>query len=426
LAITCHLRRGICLALLAATDFVSATPSITAAEFELVASRAAAVTQARQQGKLLLAIDLSGDFLAGDAQSPEVKLYRALALADPRVAELLAARFVVTFRHVGQSVDLQVIAGKDERNAPLGDYALAFVCIPGERVLHFIPGLVSAEELLRELAWSDALNRERLANSPADKEWLIRQRHLAAVPADDLKLFRESYDSQWREDFQAPAARSPAALLPAIRAARKERDQALLRRLKSNWPSQEDQQALLAAMAAHGGLEPALAHLLLAEFPLPKLAELEVPLYEIASGQRFWQAAAQPQDLLAWWTQVRRAGKRSVLVVNDDPFFATLTKGGDALAWPPLAPSIAADLRRFAWRVVTLDELAILAPEAGLGPYRFHAGEGPPRFLIHDARGFPIGEMSASEGTIIRLAQALNATLIAGDVALRAGAGGGP
>jgi hypothetical protein len=226
-----------------AAGFVSVTLSTTAADFALVAIRAAAVNQARQQGKLLLAVDLSGDFLAGDAQSPEVKLYRALALADPRVAELLAARFVVTFRHVGQSVDVRVIAGKDERNAPLGDYALAFVCIPGERVLHFIPGLVSADELLCELTWADALNRERLAASPADKEWLVRQRHLAAVSADNLKLFRESYDSKWREGFQAPAARGPEALLPAIRAARKVRDQALLRRLKSNWPAHEDQQA---------------------------------------------------------------------------------------------------------------------------------------------------------------------------------------
>ena len=162
MAITCHLRRGICLALLVATAFFATSSCIFAVELELVADRAAALRQAWKQDKLLLVIDLSADFLAGTDQSPEWKLYRSLALTDPRVAELLAARFVVTNRQVGQSAGLQFAADNKERPAAASEYALAFVCSPSERVLHFIPGLVSADELLRELEWADASNAGRL------------------------------------------------------------------------------------------------------------------------------------------------------------------------------------------------------------------------------------------------------------------------
>src|SRR5438552_7774984 len=53
-----------------------------------------------------------------------------------------------------------------------------------------------------------------------------------------------------------------------------------------SWTTPDEQRALLAALAVHGGLEPALAHLVLAEFPLPRLAEVERTLYEALSGSK--------------------------------------------------------------------------------------------------------------------------------------------
>jgi hypothetical protein len=66
----------------------------------------------------------------------------------------------------------------------------------------------------------------------------------------------------------------------------------------------------------------------------------------------------------------------------------------------------------------------VLMGGARLEPIRFSAEQGPPRFLIYDAGGFRAGDLSASEGTIMRLYKLLHAMLNSGDMAAAAGAGG--
>jgi hypothetical protein len=403
--------------------------SESAADIPWLTDRPLAVRQAAEQGKLLLVIDLSGDFLVDPATAPEAKAYRALAISDRRVAELLASRFIVTFRHVGPSAALQstVAKAKGERPLPPADYALAFVCLPSQRVLHFIPGLVTADALLAELKWADACNRERLRTSPDEQEWFVHEKHRsAALPADRKAFFAHSA-SKWRDGLQSRAPLTLNDLLAAMRAAKAVRDQSLIDRLKPNWTSFADQRMLLAALAAHGDLEPTLAHLVLAEFPLPRLAEIERPLYEIASGQRFWQPPPGGNAVLAWWADVRKSGTATLLVVRDDPFYAAELGEGERLVWPPLPGfRLTRHLRAIGSRIVTLDELAMLVAGAGLEPIRFTAGQSPPRYVVHDARGFRLVQLSAREGTNQRLAQTLNAMLNPGDVAAASGAGGVP
>lgn len=400
-----------------------------------------AVRQAREQAKLLFVLDVSDDFLAGQspegqAEPPQAKLYRALAMSDPRVAKLLAERYVCTVRAVGQASAIQMLPAKDERlptkvsrksvsedlpPASSGDFALAYVCLPSGHVLHFVPGFVSAEQLLEELQWADAINRDRLRAPPTEKRWFIRQRHLAAAHPVYLKAFRDNYTTRWLEGFQAPKLQSDHDLREAARVACRIRQRDLVERLKANWAA-ESHKKLIAALAAHGGLEPGLAHLVLAEFPLPLLEDVQCPLYQAASLQRYWQVPPGRESLRTWWEMTATIGGGRLLVVADDPYLTAQVVPREELDWSLVAGAMGPDLKQFAVREVTLDELALLVHDADLEPIQFRPSDGPPRYLIHDTRGFRLAELSARDGTTKRLAQVLHALVNSGDLAAATGA----
>jgi hypothetical protein len=413
-------------ALLATASFV-ARFAFAADTPAWLAERTLAAQKAADEQKLLLVIDLGGDFLADVAASPQAKLYRSLALSDPRVAKLLESRFIVTFRNVGPSAAVQRVneLKKGERQMPSSDGAIAFICLPNLRVLHFVCGLAPAETLLAELTWADACNRERLRSSPDEQQWLMHQRHIAAVPEADRAVFLD--DSRAKVPEAPVAGRSQQNLVAAIRRAKSVRNQTLTERLKANWPDGAAQHALLTSLAMHGDLAPILAHLTLARYPLPKLAEIERPLYEIAFEQRFWELPHSGKTLVDWCTEARRTGAPLLLIVRDDPFYAGELGEGEALFWPPLPGyRMSPHLRLMQSKVVTLDELAALASGAGLEPIRFAAGQSPPRYLIHSAAGFRLAQLSAREGTTQRLSQTLQRILHPGGLAAATGSEGEP
>ena len=433
--------------------FCAAISSARAADVVAwVADYSEAVAQARSESKLLLVVDISDDFLSGTPDSPQAKMYAALATADSRVSELLAARFVCTFRAVGRPQCIEFVpppaapattsaeargsrspGGKPPSSktgsilpALIEEFALAYVCLPSERVLHFIPGFVRSEELLRELEWADATNRDRLQAPPTEKEWFVRQRHLAAALPVHRKAFDERYGTKWSEDARMPKAQDRHDLSEAIRTARDIRDEALLARLKSNWPAGADRQVLLTALLAHGALEPALAHLVLAEFPLPPLGDMERTLFEAVSSGHYWRESPRRARLLAWWNEQAAAGAHRLLVVADHPNYVDFVRAPETLKWPPTSPDVKPHLVHFAAQHVSLDELAQLSLDARLDlKMRFQAADGPPRYLIYDGRGFRIAEFSAREGTTKRLGEALAAVVTSGDLAASARARGG-
>jgi hypothetical protein len=427
------LRGTAACALLAITSFV-ATIASAADGASWLADRALAAQKAAEQGKLLLVIDLGGDFLTDERTSAEARTYRSLAMSDRRVADLLASRFIVTFRTVGPSASLQSVVPappsgdrktkvQPRLNFPSGevpsrpsDFALGFVCTPSQRVLHFIPGLVSADALLAELTWAEACNRDRLRASPDEQEGAVRQRHLAAAAGAQRKTFLERFPTKWDDTTKASAGKTPIDLAAAIAAAKNVRDRELVVRLKLN--SSLSEEPMLAALAAHGELEPTLAHLVLAEFPLPKLSDIERRLYEIGLGQRFWQSSSARELLVAWWSEARKGMTPTLLIVRDDPFYAGTLGDGERLVWPPpLGFRMTSRLRAFDSKVVTLDELAMLLADAGLEPIRFTAGQSPPRYVIHDRAGFRLAQISARDGTYQRLATALRGNNDSGELA---------
>jgi hypothetical protein len=384
----------------------------------------AAVAQARAQSKLLFVVDVLGDFSEIDADPPEARVYRRLAAADPRVAELLEARFIVAFRRVGPSSAVQCVAPRKSGAEPAEEFAIAYICLPNERVLHFLPGFVTSAELLAELEWAEACNRQRLREPPVTQAWQVREQHLAAALPAQVAAYCKLHPTKWKDGFQAPAAQTPDDLAAAIRGAKQIRDSTLSARLDGNWRADSDRASLLRSLAAHGGLEPTTAHLVLAEFPLPKLAEIQRPLFEIISGSRYWAGTPRRDALLEWWEQSGRAGDFRLLVISDDLFHSVKRKRADELRWPPNNAAVQAELNDFAVERVELDELALLCADAGIEPIRFRVEEGPPRFLIYDSRGFRLAELPAHGGTIERLRQALHTVTNPGVLASTTDAGG--
>lgn len=387
--------------------------------------RAEAALQARKQGKLLLVVQFSGDFARNAADAREVQIYRSLAVADPRVAVEFRDRYVVAWQHVGEAGSLRKLPAAPLRSKGAAErrfeYAITYICLPDQRVLHFIPGFVTSDELLADLAWAENCYSKVAAAPAAEENLATRQAHQLAIAKADLALFHKRFPSRWKDDALAEGP-SIVDLPAALSSARDTVAQSLAQRLGGSWP-RKDAPAMLAALAAHGALGRELAHQVLAEFPLIALGDLERPAFKACSGQRFWAASRRREKLAAWWEESVAAGKPVLVVVADDPHAATAGQGGD-FAWPPEKADGLPRLSEFATERVSIDELAALAFDAELPAISYRAGQSPPRYLVFSAGGKPAAQLGKTAG-LTRLAQALEAAIDSGALATAASKRGG-
>jgi hypothetical protein len=375
-----------------------------------LADRNEATRQAAGQGKLLLIVQFSGDFAVGGDASSEAATYRAAALADARVARLLARRFVVTYQQVGSAESLRRLS--PVKNQPLRvEYALTYICLPDQRVIHFIPGFVSSEELRAELAWAEQCYAQTLHERTAEA-LAARQAHRGAVAKADLPLFERAVQSRWRDDL---LVNGPSTVeLPAILAAAcGTLETSLAQRLGQGWQRTTAAKAV-PVLAKHARLARDAAHLALSEFPLVALGDLERPAYEAFTGERFWRASRRRQELADWLRRESSAGRPILLVVSDDAFSRELITT-NPLVWPPAKSDALPLLPKFAVEVVSLDELAALTTDAMLGAIEYRA-ETPPRYVLLAASGKTMTPLFKG-ASLTRLAQAMNAAAGAGALA---------
>jgi hypothetical protein len=154
------------------------------------------------------------------------------------------------------------------------------------------------------------------------------------------------------------------------------------------------------------------AHLVQAEFPLLPLADLALPVFEDAAGQRYWEPSPRRAQHAAWWKDCRRRSLSTLLVVSDDSYQVVFGEGqAPPFAWPPPGAEELTDHPRLEIQVVTLDELAQLAADVGLEPVRFSRADGQPRYLMHDARGFRCAQLNTRDASVDRLKQAIATAL---------------
>lgn len=367
-----------------------------------LADRNAAIAQARKQGKLLLFVQLSGDFAKNSANSTEARAYQGIALADPRVAKELAGRFVLHYQNVGEAESLRKLTPA-KALPPRPEFAVTYVCLPDLRVIHFVPGFLSSGELLAELAWAEKCYALTAGLSEAEELLAIRKAHLAAVVKADLPLFERGFKSRWTAEGLASGP-STVELPATLAAARGGLELSLVQRLGKSWQKIPSQDAL-AALAAHGSLAREMSHVLLSEFPLTPLGDLERLAYECGSKERFWQATRRRETLAAWWKKEVAASRPLLLVVADDPA-AKPGAEATALVWPPAKTDTLPLLAKFAVEVVSLDELATLLADAKQ-TLNYPAAELP-RFVLFAAGGKLAGHLDRTTSPT-RLAQAMSA-----------------
>ena len=414
---------GLCAAAL----FFCAHFSVAAEGVTWLTDPAAAAEQAQKQGKLLLVLHLSGDFTTTAAGSREAKIYHSIALTDDRVQKELRQRHVCLWQQVGEPESLRPLspiksaAKKGLKHPPRPDYAILYICLPDGRVLHFVPGFLSSEELLAELAWAEKCYIKMNDAAVADEPLAARRAHLAAVAKQDLALFNKRFPSRWKEDALADGP-STIDLPDAFAAARTTLEQSLTVRLGASWRP-KDAPANLTALMSHGNFGRELAHQVLAEFPLVALFDLERPAYEACTRQRFWQSSRRRESLADWWQQAAAKNQPVLLVVLDDVFANRPRAASEEFLWPPPNLETLPDLAKFAVEVVTVDELAGLAADARLGPIPCRPTESPPRYVLYDRDGKRNAELVRST-SFSRLSQAMHATVTSGAKVPLAGAEG--
>jgi hypothetical protein len=412
-----------------------------------LSDRSEAAAIARKQGRLLLFVQLSGDFTKSAADAPESQLYQRLILSNPRVAEALAGRFAISYELVGEAKSMPRLAspaGKPAGGRAAGaagpkfahkppEMAIAYFCLPDQRVLHLLPGFVSPEEFLAELEWVEQVYSRLAKAGEAELTRTLRIAHREMLDAKDLELLANQFPSRWANDAEPPDY-SIIDLPQTLAASRAVWDWAqgqrlgIGRSLNLRDPLRRTQlvarSGTLSGLAAHGRWGPDFAHLVLAEFPLAYLSDLAGPVYESCTGQRSWHISPRRSEIAKWWAACAKQGRRTMLIVASEATdTSTELSQSEQLAdqqqgnRPPQFSNEdaieLAELWRVASRVVTIDELAALITDVELPPLAYHQTVGPPRFILHDARGVCCGELAAAEATAERLATVLR-TIVGG------------
>ncbi|HZL90234.1 MAG TPA: hypothetical protein VFB96_17855 [Pirellulaceae bacterium] len=378
----------------------------------LVSDYQAAVSAAKREGRLLFVLHFSGDFSAPPALGEEGKAYQALALSDERVLALLRERYVATFQQVGPPASLSLVAERKKKAAePQQQHAMAYICLPDERVIHFVPGFVSATELLSELKWAESCYYDFIRFPAAEQPLAVRQMHLAAVSPADAKLYGTEVKTRWLLDSPVRDA-SAADLTAVVQGARQLRTT----RLDERFGGPENAlpvRAFYDALADHAGLEPSAGHLVLFEYPLVPLAQLAQPLYEAWTRDRFWQLQPRRQELKDWFVSRVGKGKPVLLAVTVEKPPIGEPERRQLIPWPPKDSDL--PLEEFEILELSLDELTLLTADAGLPTLTAQRGRLP-RFVVYDRAGRRRAVLTTSDG-ITRLRTVMRASAQPGVVA---------
>lgn len=279
-----HPRRGLFAAFLAALSLAIGQVHAVAAEpVVFQPDEPASFSQARKQGKLLLAVHLSGDSEQNDLEGDETKLYRDITLRDERIENLLAERYIVVGRQVGAPVqpEPRKKVDRDSRRPP---FAITYVCLPDGRVLHFIPGYLSSSELLAELQWVERTYAGMIERPAYEQAAFVREAHQTAAGEHGLRHFQRQFTSRWTGGSEPPS--STVDLPDAAAAAAKALELSLKQQLGAAASGKQGAMRI-QSMAEHGRVASRYSHLLLAEFPLVALDDLAGCAYEAYSGEKF-------------------------------------------------------------------------------------------------------------------------------------------
>jgi mono/diheme cytochrome c family protein len=398
-------------ALLAAALLVVSAAASLAAEPIWISDLEEATSQAQKQGKLLLVIHLNTDFAVDGRASKAAQLFRAVALSDDQLQKRLQSRFVVVCQGAGASDRLRgAAATRGKSTSRVEPTALTYFCLPDGRVLHFVPGYLTSAELGAAVDWVEATYAKLLRVPAREMEHALRECHGQRIHAADRQVFAASFPSRWSAG-ELKAGPSTADLPAALTAARNTFARSLRQRVAS-----ETGPRAASVLSTQGTIGAELAHLVMSEFPLISLADLQRPAFETWARQRYWAASPRRAMLAAWWNERVARDEPALLVIADDVFAwaePTVADPKDSFAWPPAASADSPELQRIANQIVSVDELAQLMADADIPPIRYSLAHGPPRFLLarHGGEAPLVIRKSEAAARLVRLLAAESGTV---------------
>jgi hypothetical protein len=393
--------------LLAAALLVVPAAANLAAEPTWMSDLAEATSQAQKHGKLLLVIHLNTDFAVDGRASKAAQLFRAVALSDDELQKRLQSRFVVACQGAGSSNRLLgAAATRGKSTSRVEPTALTYFCLPDGRVLHFVPGYLTSAELSAAVDWVEATYAKLLRVPSREMEHTLRECHLQRIHAADLQAYAASFPSRWSAG-ELKAGPSTADLPAALTAARTAFGRSLTRRVAG-----ETGPRAVSVLSAQGTIGAELAHLVMSEFPLISLVDLQRPAFETWTRQRYWAASPRREMLVAWWNERVDREEPALLVIADDVYARselTVADPPDTFVWPPASGADMPELERMATQLISIDELAQLMADADLPAIKYPPADGPPRFVLARRGSKTPLVIRKSEGTS-RLARVLAAT----------------
>jgi hypothetical protein len=249
-----------------------------------------------------------------------------------------------------------------------GGNVVTYFCTPRGHVLHFVVGPVTPEQLLASAQWSHE-TYQGLIEQEENGSTLERRREWMAV----------EHDKQLEKDAEAVGEvakwLSGTAGIPKIAGS-----EALLQTAKGH---------LLALKNATGDD----AHQLLHDRPLPKLRDIEAPVFEVLAGQPFSRRAHHLQERVL--DNVKQV--RPTLLVVADPgrvdwqpqrngVAAAPGSEPDLSSFLPQTDRVMRHLHAFNWEVLSSGELTMVIAALDHEPIKLpHPAR--PKFVIINRQG---------------------------------------
>ena len=358
-------------------------------------------------GKLLMVIQGPDDITKGAAHAPIAQAYTRGVLADSRLTKFFEFRAVPTYLCSGRPAVLRPSHEVDESTtSTLHQNVITYFCTPDQRVLHFLVGYPSTDQLLTELDWAYAVLAQLREAPVAQQPTLVQQAHrekLSSYPAtvwDPLQAFTEKTVS--------PELSQHWKLATLVKTVASRRDERILAKYGAGWDGRE-RVALLRALRMHAELENQCGHQVLSVHPLVKLDQLTRPLFEEVAKKAYCQSPTNRQQLVRWFHRQKAGGKSCLLIVSDD------NKPSDLLSqfsyrWRPKRAALRMLLEEF--EVLELNRLELVCLLSDVGhPMSDRRMAAKTRFLLIDPQTGKMTSLTKRDGEA-RLQRAMRQALV--------------
>ena len=279
------------------------------------------------------------------------------------------------YEQVGQFKVSQTFrsAGTQKRTflSKQGGNVVSYFCTPDLRVIHFRVGVVYAAELANEARWAAAAYHTMLRD-PFDESGPaghLRRGHHEQVAAETWEKYQAAGDAGPSSDKAGERVASVLATLKQMQAAHLPAGHPHLK-----WVKQR--------RVSIAGAE----HILMATSPLPKLREIEAPVFEIMAGEPYLPRSERSDELADLAKQAIAAKQPLLIVIRGDIESAELLGIEDAATTLQANSSVRKQLAEFRVLQMTANELTWLLADIDQQPIKSRWNDSV-RYVVFNGHG---------------------------------------